>query len=881
MSKVKLLSLPKKLDLGKRRLIKLLDELDQLLEERAALREIEEQLQTSEEHNGKVEESQEEFETTLNDDEANSVIDEWAKFRQTFRQSKAKSQTLIDELRAVDMVPDIIRSAEAYRNVRLPVCALPNFDGDVTKFREFWNQFESSVQQQRDLADAVKLVYLRNCLTGDALRAITGLRAANADYQAAIRRFKERFDRPRMGCENLSNDMDHNVDALTALGKDPLTKALTADECLITVARELLPKQTRIKWDEQTMEDESAQSDLSRFIQFLRNQAELLQHNHRPLSLVNGARKNRHTSPSLSDRPVPCLQRPTPHASLSNGNRTGIAVNPEPRGRARCPLIQRSKRIRGGEKMVVNRLFDTGAEPSFVRENVAQELGLRGEKLSVTVHRFGGGSKDPYESLLVHFRLSPLSVGPHEEEEDLTVHVVISVDYFFRMLGSTIVRAVPAEKSADTECYQLLRKFWELEAIGISSEEEQSLSGLEREEFEWNLLFNGVWYTVRLLWKRNGSTLPNNYSVAQKRLSLVQRKLKRDQKRWREYAAVIQSYLDNGWAEEAPDARPLGRTWYLPHHAVYQKGSSGEVKRYRICLQADNQKMYLQAALHKVDRDVCRFLWSKPVENEPPQTYRLTRRIRWHAENHEVECSGALSDLLPNMYVDDLVVSCDSVADARRIAKEATELLRKGGFHLAKWASNSPAAVDEIPAKDLEPRDGSRLWKTLGIFWQRQCDLLTFHTPERVADFPDTKRGVLKALASVFDPLGCLAPYTVNAKIIIQLLWQCGVAWDDPLPPETKAQWRPWKEELPDISRIIMEAPLVQVPLTTITRLQLHGFAYASGKAYGTVVYLRLTHSDGRVETRLVAAKSRMKISEGLITRSVRSLILVEPAESS
>ncbi|KRX26265.1 PiggyBac transposable element-derived protein 4 [Trichinella nelsoni] len=128
------------------------------------------------------------------------------------------------------------------------------------------------------------------------------------------------------------------------------------------------------------------------------------------------------------------------------------------------------------------------------------------------------------------------------------------------------------------------------------------------------------------------------------------------------YAAVIQSYLDNGWAEEAPDAGPLGRTWYLPHHAVYQKGSSGEVKcrivfegsarfrdislndlldagsklqadllgilirfrRYRIGLQADIQKMYLQVALYEADRDVCRFLWSEPGENELPKTYRLT-----------------------------------------------------------------------------------------------------------------------------------------------------------------------------------------------------------------------------------------------------------------
>ncbi|KAL1230104.1 Biotin synthase [Trichinella spiralis] len=73
----------------------------------------------------------------------------------------------------------------------------------------------SSVHQQKDLADA-------------------GLTAANADYQVAVRRIKKRKD-----------------------------AALTAADCLITVARELLPEQTRIKWDELTMEDELAQSDLS------------------------------------------------------------------------------------------------------------------------------------------------------------------------------------------------------------------------------------------------------------------------------------------------------------------------------------------------------------------------------------------------------------------------------------------------------------------------------------------------------------------------------------------------------------------------------------------------------------------------------------------
>ncbi|KRZ81526.1 hypothetical protein T08_11933, partial [Trichinella sp. T8] len=463
------------------------------------LREIEEQLRTSEEHYRQVEESQEEFETTLNDDEVDFAMDEWAKFRQSFRQSKAKAQILIRyrgarknrhtspslSNRAVDVVPGSIRSAEADRFARLPRCALPKFDGDVTKFREFWDQFESSVHQQRDLSDAVKLVYLRDCLTGDALGAIAGLSAANADYQVAVRRLKERFDRPVVATRRLllnlvgtpirewdvkalSNHIDRNVDALTALGKDPRTEALTAAECLITVARESLPEQSRIKWDEQTMEDESAQSDLSRFMQFLRNQAELMQHNHRPSSLVSSGMPSRvartpqkttklgehgktatHLQVSVTDRCLVCRgshqasdcpairkaagrqrralmrkaglcfhclepghvakecgrggdekpkngnsgepgtsrlsERPSDPPLEKDQRRkevNPVNVNLASRiksGRARLQIVRAFAHGNGDRRMVVNCLFDTGAERSFIREDVAQELGLRGE----------------------------------------------------------------------------------------------------------------------------------------------------------------------------------------------------------------------------------------------------------------------------------------------------------------------------------------------------------------------------------------------------------------------------------------------------------------------------------------------------------------------
>ncbi|KRY24561.1 hypothetical protein T03_17300, partial [Trichinella britovi] len=77
------------------------------------------------------------------------------------------------------------------------------------------------------------------------------------------------------------------------------------------------------------------------------------------------------------------------------------------------------------------------------------------------------------------------------------------------------------------------------------------------------------------------------------------------------------------------------------------------------------------------------------------------------------------------------------------------------------------------------------------------------------------------------------------------------------LPPEASAQGQTWQEVLPGLSMIVAERALVQVSVEDITRMELHGFADASGKVYGAVVYLRLTHSDGRVEVRLVVATSR------------------------
>ncbi|KRZ81445.1 hypothetical protein T08_8363, partial [Trichinella sp. T8] len=162
-----------------------------------------------------------------------------------------------------------------------------------------------------------------------------------------------------------------------------------------------------------------------------------------------------------------------------------------------------------------------------------------------------------------------------------------------------------------------------------------------------------------------------------RRLRALRRQLNRDPEKDQEYSGVIRDYLDRGWAEKVDGTSgPPGRTWYLPHHAVYQH-NQGKTKcrmvldgsaewngtslnncldpgpklqpdlvavllrfrRSRIALQADIEKMYLQVRLRLEDRYVFRFLfqerdcgarrWKPFVANRVQEILSRTEPSQW------------------------------------------------------------------------------------------------------------------------------------------------------------------------------------------------------------------------------------------------------------
>ena len=54
------------------------------------------------------------------------------------------------------------------------------------------------------------------------------------------------------------------------------------------------------------------------------------------------------------------------------------------------------------------------------------------------------------------------------------------------------------------------------------------------------------------------------------------------------------------------------------------------------------------------------------------------------------------------------------------------------------------------------------------------------------ADKAVTRRTILSVAASLFDPLGFLAPISLIPKMLMQELCRMKLDWDDPVPEELK-----------------------------------------------------------------------------------------------
>jgi hypothetical protein len=114
-------------------------------------------------------------------------------------------------------------------------------------------------------------------------------------------------------------------------------------------------------------------------------------------------------------------------------------------------------------------------------------------------------------------------------------------------------------------------------------------------------------------------------------------------------------------------------------------------------------------------------------------------------------------------------------------------------FLFLRCVVNTVSQPDSFRSLDLDA-DQLPIERTLGLLWNCQNDSFTFKSS--IQSTAATKRQVLQQVASVFDPLGFLAPIIMSAKVLLQDIWRSGCDWDDPLPQSLLSIRNSWASDL-------------------------------------------------------------------------------------
>ena len=144
-------------------------------------------------------------------------------------------------------------------------------------------------------------------------------------------------------------------------------------------------------------------------------------------------------------------------------------------------------------------------------------------------------------------------------------------------------------------------------------------------------------------------------------------------------------------------------------------------------------------------------------------------------------------------------------------------------------------------------------WSNVGlVFGQRR---------RRWANVSPTlgQRIVFAGISSIFDPLGLVAPFLLQGKIILQELCVENKGWDDPICDEVRIKWEKWRNQLPELERLqILLCYNKPADLGKLKCVETHHFSDTCQTDHGERSYLRLIDIEDKVACCLVMSESRV-----------------------
>ncbi|KAK7913154.1 hypothetical protein WMY93_013365 [Mugilogobius chulae] len=433
--------------------------------------------------------------------------------------------------------------------------------------------------------------------------------------------------------------------------------------------------------------------------------------------------------------------------------------------------------------------------------------------------------------------------------------------------------------------------------------------------------------------------LPNNRQLAYDRLMSLRRTLERKPQMKAHFLEFMENMLTRGHAEVAPALGQNQECWYLPLFGVYHprkptkirvvfdssapyEGVSlndvlltgpdlnnslvGVLMRFRkeqVAITADIEHMFHCFVVKESHRDFLRFLWYKDNDmSSEVIEYRMCVHIFGNSPSPSVAMYGlkkaaaageadfgsqVRTFIERDFYVDDALKSFPSEQEAVLVLQQTQQALAASNLRLHKITSNRPAILEAFPpedrAKEIENMDlcaqDLPVQRSLGLLWNIGMDTFTFQVNDEQKPF--TRRGVLSTVNSLYDPLGFLAPITIQGRAILRELTSVADDWDAPLPDDMKAEWCKWKDSLQDLQSLQISRPYTSLSTTNAQTKNLHVFADASVKAIAAVAYIKVSTSD-KTEVGFVFGKTKLAPQAGLTIPRLElcaAVLAVEVAE--
>ena len=305
-----------------------------------------------------------------------------------------------------------------------------------------------------------------------------------------------------------------------------------------------------------------------------------------------------------------------------------------------------------------------------------------------------------------------------------------------------------------------------------------------------------------------------------------------------------------------------------------------------VAFTADVKKMFLMLKIHPEDRNLLRFIWEDPLDGSltlyrhtvlpfglKSSPYLAIATVHHHVSQYSDMFPHIVTEFLENTYMDDLLSGAKSPEEGIKMYEISVKIMTEAGMTLHKWTSNHPLLVerfkmDEVGSADDQKelllddqKNPSTAKSVLGIRWNSSEDYFTFQGEGIIKEalrLRPSKRNILKVAGKLYDPSGFLSPYIIQVKILIQMLWERGLEWDEGLPLDLQTKWEEWTSELHLLSQIKIPRYIGSIYKQYARPLEIHTFGDASEVAYAAVSYLKSVDEGGTSYITLLHSKTKV-----------------------